>query len=105
MQDNARPHVSKETLAVLNELDIDLLPDWPPYSPDLNIIEVIWAIMEKRVEVFQPKTVDELIQIIIDVWENLSFTTINGLIDEIPDRLEKVNTNPSHSIHYYSLKS
>lgn len=103
MQDNARPHVSKEILAVLNELDIDLLPDWLPYSPDLNIIEVIWAIMEKRVEVFQPKTVDELIQIIIDVWENLSFTTINGLIDEIPDRLEKVNTNPSHSIHYYSL--
>lgn len=35
MQDNSRPHVSRETIEVLKELDIDLLPDWPPYSPDL----------------------------------------------------------------------
>lgn len=27
IQDNARPHVSKETIVVLNELEIDLLPD------------------------------------------------------------------------------
>lgn len=54
MQGNARPHVSKETLTVLQELEIDLLQGWPPFSPDLNIIEVIWATMEKNVEVFQP---------------------------------------------------
>ena len=62
MQDNARPHVSNETLSVLQELEINILKDWPPYSPDLNIIEVVWAIMENRVEALQPKTMDDLIK-------------------------------------------
>lgn len=52
--------------------------------------------MEKRVEVFQHKTIYQLIQVIKDVWKNLSFTIINGLIDDIPDILKKVNTNPIH---------
>lgn len=69
MQDNARPHVSFETKAVLKELDIDLLDNWPPYSPDLNIIEVIWAIMGKRVEMLQPKTIEDLRRIVIEVWD------------------------------------
>ena len=102
MQDNARPHVSRETIDVLKELEIDLLPDWPPYSPDLNIIEVIWAIMEARVSKYQPRTVDQLINIIKDVWENLTFQTINGLVEEMPERLRKVNAKPQQSIHYYS---
>ena len=70
MQNNARPHVSKETLDVLQELQIDLLPDWPPYSPDLNIIEVSRAIMERRVETYQPKTIEELIYVIREVWDD-----------------------------------
>ena len=45
MQDNARPHVSKETLAVLKELAVDILPEY-----DLNIIVVVWAIMEKKLK-------------------------------------------------------
>lgn len=103
MQDNARPHVSRETLAVLDELDITLLPDWPPYSPDLNIIEVVWAIMEKRVEMQAPKTMDDLIRIIKDVWENLTWQTINGLVKGIPNRLKKVNENPGQTLNYYSI--
>lgn len=60
MQDNARPHVSVETKAVLKELEIDLLDHWPPYSPDLNNIEVIWAIMGKRVEMMKPKSIQKV---------------------------------------------
>ena len=43
-----------ETIAVLKELGVNLLKDWPPFSPDLNIIEVVWAIMESRVEMRNP---------------------------------------------------
>ena len=102
MQDNARPHVSFETKAVLKELDIDLLDNWPPYSPDLNIIEVIWAIMGKRVEMLQPKTIEDLRRIVIEVWDKITFKTINGLVDGITDRLKKVNQSPGQSIHFYS---
>ena len=98
MQDNAPPHVSRETLAVLSELEISLLKDWPPHSPDLNIIEVVWAIMKHRVEALQLKTKDELIKIICDFWEAIQWQTVNKLVQSIPTRLAAVNANPHHTI-------
>lgn len=97
-QDNAPAHRSAETQAVLKELGITLLDDWPPYSPDLNIIEVIWAIMEARVEKVNPKSIDELKQTLIEVWENLDFKTINGLVSIMDDRIRIVNKNPERTI-------
>ena len=84
--------------ATLKELGIDVL-DWPPYSPDLNVIEVIWAIMEARIEKKNPKSIDELKQIIIQVWESISWGTINGLINSMNKRLKAVNANPKQTIY------
>ena len=89
-QDNARPHISKHTLAFLEENGVKILDGWPPYSPDLNIIEVIWAIMKKRVEITNPQTLAELKLTIHKVWDELSFSTINGLLRSIPRRMEYV---------------
>ena len=75
-----------------------MLDDWPPYSQDLNIIEVIWAIMEARVEKVNPKSIDELKQTLIEVWENLDFKTINGLVSTMDDRIRIVNKNPERTI-------
>ena len=44
-QDNAPSHTSRVTKAVLFELAINVLDDWPPYSSDLIIIETVWDIM------------------------------------------------------------
>ena len=41
--DNARYHWSIEALEFYYENNIKII-DWPPYSPDLNPIENIWAI-------------------------------------------------------------
>ena len=59
--------------------------------------------MEKRVEMQNPKTMDDLTRIILDVWENLTWQTINGLVKGIPNRLQKVNQNPGQTLNYYSL--
>lgn len=69
----------------MKELEIDLLDHWPPYSPDLNNIEVIWAIMGKRVEMMKPKSIEDLEKIVIEVWNNITFKTNNGLVDGITD--------------------
>ena len=97
-QDNAPAHRSQETLAVLKQLGVKLLENWPPYSPDLNIIEVVWAIMKARVEQRNPKTLDQLKKILIEVWNDLSWPTINGLVSSMEKRLQIVNSNPSKSI-------
>ena len=39
MQDNARPHTAKNTIKYFDDNFIKLL-EWPPYSPDLNIMEM-----------------------------------------------------------------
>ena len=78
-------------------LDIKLL-DWPPYSPDLNVIEIIWAIMEKRVEEQNPQTFEDLKRVVQAVWNELSLTTINGLIAEMPNRLNRVIEKQGYTI-------
>ena len=47
-QDNARPHTCKLVMSYLNQSEIKLLP-WPPYSPDLSIIENAWKMLKDLV--------------------------------------------------------
>ena len=97
-QDNAPAHRSKETMAVLTELEVSVLSDWPPYSPDLNIIEVVWAIMEARIEILQPKTLNDLKIAILETWNSLSYETINGLVSSMGRRIRAVNSAPDKTI-------
>jgi transposase len=46
-------------------------PGWPPNRPDLNSIEMIWAIMKMRVKRAAPQTKEELEQVIKTVWDEL----------------------------------
>jgi transposase len=49
LQDNAPYHRSKVVLDWLEEQKVDLIK-LPPYSPDLNPIENLWANLKTRIE-------------------------------------------------------
>ena len=100
-QDNARAHVAERTISFLRSKKVRILEDWPPYSPDLNIIEIVWAIMDHKVEKRRPRTVAELKDIIIEVWNCETFDTINALVSSMPKRLRKVIMNQGRPVHGY----
>ena len=47
-QDNAPVHTAYIVQDALNELECEIM-EWPPYSPDLNPIENLWALLKAEI--------------------------------------------------------
>ncbi|UYV66492.1 hypothetical protein LAZ67_4001868, partial [Cordylochernes scorpioides] len=84
-QDNARPHTARISQQALQ--DVQMLP-WPPYSPDLSPIEHVWDIIGRRLHAFpQPRSEDELWQMVEREWRAIPQDAIRTLIDSLPRRV------------------
>ncbi|UYV82515.1 hypothetical protein LAZ67_21002634 [Cordylochernes scorpioides] len=84
-QDNARPHTARISQQALQ--DVQMLP-WPPYSPDLSPIEHVWDIIGRRLHALpQPRSEDELWQMVEREWRAIPQDAIRTLIDSIPRRV------------------
>ncbi|UYV67227.1 hypothetical protein LAZ67_4004434 [Cordylochernes scorpioides] len=84
-QDNARPHTARISQQALQ--DVQMLP-WPPYSPDLSPIEHVWDIIGRRLHALpQPRSEDELWQMVEREWRAIPQDTIRTLIDSLPRRV------------------
>ncbi|GBM01683.1 hypothetical protein AVEN_271935-1 [Araneus ventricosus] len=53
MDDNASPHRANIVHECLQSEDITRM-DWPAYSPDLNPIEHVWDMLDRRIAARQP---------------------------------------------------
>ena len=45
--------------------------DWPPQSPDLIIIESLWDHLDRDRNKLQPKSKDELWEVLKEAWYNI----------------------------------
>ena len=96
--DNAKIHTSKLTMETLNALDINILP-FPPYSPDLNIIKHIWALLKHKLNEIYLNLIDEggleedrerFIKCAKEAWDAIDQVKIRKLFDLMPRRLKAV---------------
>lgn len=87
-QDNAPVHVSASTLAWFEANKVNLL-DWPPCSPDINVIENVWSLIVRRVYANskQYRAVDELKKAIVRAWEEIDLKVLGELVNSVPKRL------------------
>ncbi|UYV76267.1 hypothetical protein LAZ67_13003215 [Cordylochernes scorpioides] len=84
-QDNARPHTARISQQALQ--DVQMLP-WPPYSPDLSPIEHVWDIIGRRLHALpQPRSEDELWQMVEKEWRAIPQDAIRTLIDSLARRV------------------
>ncbi|UYV60770.1 TIGD4 [Cordylochernes scorpioides] len=84
-QDNARPQTARISQQALQ--DVQMLP-WPPYSPDLSPIEHVWDIIGRRLHALpQPRSEDELWQMVEREWRAIPQDAIRTLIDSLPRRV------------------
>ena len=73
---------------------------WPPYSPDLNSIEMIWYRIKTYVYKHHPelrrmtagdeKVMNAIIDAVIEAWEALDEEFLWSLIKSMPQRVQAV---------------
>ena len=89
MQDGAPCHNSESTLKVLRK-KMMIVPGWPPNSPDLNPIEIIWAIIKKKLKERIISKEDDLFKIVQNIWNALDENVINNLVKDFIRRCQLV---------------
>ena len=90
-QDNAPCHVSRRTNQWKTEIDIPTL-EWPPQSPDLNIIENVWIVIKTKVQrrIDDIRNAEDLKTVVAKIWTSLQLHYIRSLYDSLPMRLRVV---------------
>lgn len=64
--------------------------DWPSYSPDLNPIENLWALLKRRVEKRLPKSLEKLKSMLQEEWKAIDVETLQKLVYSMPSRCQLV---------------
>jgi transposase len=98
MHDGASTHTAIIVRTVLLEMGITIMR-WPPYSPDLNPIENLWAIMKAEIYRLRPEleyledTVATLALLIATAklaWHAIEDRILYNLCTCMPDRVKAV---------------
>lgn len=87
VQDNAPAHAALVRSKYFARRGIRLLP-WPPYSPDLNPIETLWAWLAADVERGAPFGKEELSSFIFEAWGRISQVQLRRLALEFKERCQ-----------------
>ena len=64
--------------------------EFPPYSPDLNPIENLWADMDKRMQDRLADTKEEMEQVVQQVWAETTVKQCRKLARSMPKRIKQV---------------
>ena len=83
-QDNCPIHKSALAKKFFKDSKVTLL-DWPPYSPDLNLIENVWAILSQ--EIYGSGTIKNLKE--LEYKLKLAITNFNETKGSVTENLYK----------------
>jgi len=88
-QDNDPKHTAKINKDWVTQNNIVTF-DWPSQSPDLNPIENLWSILDRRLKHRKCHNVTELFEAISEGWNSLPVDLLHTLVDSMPKRCLEV---------------
>ena len=100
MQDGAPCHNAAQTLEMLSRKAI-LVPGWPPNSPDLNPIEIVWAIIKKKLKKNEWNSCESVYSVAERIWNNIDQRIIDSLVEDFVRRCQLVIDVAGESISQY----
>lgn len=98
--DNDPKHASKIVKDFLQESQISVLK-WPSQSPDINPIENLWEILDRKIRnlnTYSNKA--SLYDAIVNAWNSIPRETIDALINSMPRRCAEIIKNKGYAIKY-----
>ena len=90
MEDGAPGHRAASTKTWHAKNGINLLPDWPGNSPDLNPIENLWSEMKNRLRDERPTSKAGIKKVCQKVWKNIGVDYLEKLYESMPRRIQAV---------------
>lgn len=97
--DNDPKHTAKCVKECFCSKKINVLK-WPAQSPDLNPIENLWDIVDRKINRDCCKTPNELFRQAEIAWNGISDETLSNLIESMPRRCEEVLKNKGYATKY-----
>ena len=83
--------MAKKNKSYLLRKRLRFIDNWPAYSPDLNPIEMLWALLKKRVsERHHPETAEELKAAVKEEWEKFPQVEVNRIVKSFERKLRSV---------------
>ena len=86
-QDNDPKHKSKLCNAYLRRKEDSghlKLMIWPPQSPDLSPIELLWDEVDRQVQERKPTSVEALVRIVKSTWKEIAEDVLEKLLKRMP---------------------
>jgi hypothetical protein len=99
--DGASPHRAKTTKQFLDDrcLTLSSQRHWPAHSPDLNVIENLWAKLKSGMGGRECQTPDALWHLAQEAWDKISYDEVNHLINDFEARLRAVEALGGQSLN------
>ena len=88
-QDGARPHVGKVTMGWIRRNRVNVVENWPPYSPQLSPVENCWSLLDRGISERHPTDTNSLIRAAQEAWAAIPENVIDSTVLSFRSRLQR----------------